>query len=266
MESTPLELYETAYRFHYQESRIPDAVLYYQKLIREFPDSNECGYAVIQLQKIKAQDVAQGLHDEIASRPSPALHPLVPVTLIFSVIASMMLGFAYQSLNKKLSLEKQRFTVALDAIGKISRRDDDGALQRLSELKNLCPDNIAPWELSADVYRKQNKFDEARSEYTTYFRLNPERKPTPSQTYFMELQDRKTDRRPEPAAAAVSDTIARPSTPPPPPPPEQNAPGLRKKPLKPPVGKAKPPKPPMTGSGRVKPGPYVVDPDSISYF
>jgi len=47
MEKTPLELYETAYRLHYTENRVAEAKKYYEALVKEFPDSDECGYAVI---------------------------------------------------------------------------------------------------------------------------------------------------------------------------------------------------------------------------
>ncbi len=61
MANTPFELYEEAYRLHYRDKKIPDAVTMYEAIMREFPDSSECGYAFIQLQKIKANAVTAGL-------------------------------------------------------------------------------------------------------------------------------------------------------------------------------------------------------------
>jgi tetratricopeptide (TPR) repeat protein len=264
MESTPLELYETAYRFHYQENRIQDAVNYYQKLIKEFPDSNECGYSVIQLQKIKAHDVARSLSDGTESAKTSAFHPLIPITLIFAFIASGVLGLMLYSLDKKLSLEKSRVSLALDALGKISRRDNDAALATLSELKKLGTADIAAWELSADIYRKQHKFDEARNEYGMFFRLNPYRKPTESEKSFMELTDAKTEK------VAVPPAIPDPT---PPPAPSPVAAGQGKKRLTVPAppaplrgSKTKILKPPAPGSAKLKNGPYIVNRDSISYF
>ena len=54
LENSSLEIYETAYRLHYIDKRIDEALKYYEVLIREFPDSNECGYAAVHIQKIKA--------------------------------------------------------------------------------------------------------------------------------------------------------------------------------------------------------------------
>jgi len=52
--NSPLELYEKAYRLQYDENKIPEACRLYKVIIDEFPDSNECGYAVIQLEKLIA--------------------------------------------------------------------------------------------------------------------------------------------------------------------------------------------------------------------
>jgi len=50
--NTPLELYEKAYRLQYDENKVPEACRLYKVIIDEFPDSNECGYSVIQLEKL----------------------------------------------------------------------------------------------------------------------------------------------------------------------------------------------------------------------
>jgi hypothetical protein len=52
--NTPLELYEKAYRLQYDENKVPEACRLYKVIIDEFPDSNECGYSVIQLEKLIA--------------------------------------------------------------------------------------------------------------------------------------------------------------------------------------------------------------------
>ena len=61
MANSPFELYEEAYQLHYREKKIPDAVKMYEAIMREFPDSSECGYSFIQLQKIKANAVTAKL-------------------------------------------------------------------------------------------------------------------------------------------------------------------------------------------------------------
>ncbi len=57
--NSPLELYEKAYRLQYEENKIPEACRLYKVIIDEFPDSNECGYSVIQLEKIISGAVSE---------------------------------------------------------------------------------------------------------------------------------------------------------------------------------------------------------------
>ncbi|MBN1980652.1 MAG: tetratricopeptide repeat protein [Chitinivibrionales bacterium] len=257
METTPLELYETAYRFHYNENRLADAIAYYQRLIKEFPNSNECGYAVIQLQKIKAHDVAENLQATVSSHaPNPFFIPLTAISLLLIFLAFGALGFSYRILNKKIALEQKRLSLAINALGKISRGENDEALKLLSELKKLYTGNIIPWELSADVYRKKRLFEEARKEYETFFQLNPNRKPVESELKFMRFKEKPVMENriiPPPLKQSVS----RPTPPAPNPKGKKRLLRSRSKLTKPP-----PPSPPK----KQKSGLFLVDPDSISYF
>lgn len=256
METTPLELYETAYRFHYNENRLADAVAYYQRLIKEFPDSNECGYAVIQLQKIKAHDVADSLQSIISSRSRILfLAPLVVFSLLCTFLAFGALGYSYKSMRNKIALEQNRLSLALDALGKISRGENDEALKLLSELKKLYTGNIIPWELSADVYRKQRRFKVARKEYATFFQLNPNRKPTESELKFMHFKEKPVVKK-RVSQPTIPQSVPRPTPPAP-------SPTVKKRPLRP---RTKVIKPPPPGPQKQKSGLFLVDPDSISYF
>jgi hypothetical protein len=69
--NSPLELYEKAYRLQYEENKISEACRLYKAIIDEFPDSNECGYAVIQLEKLIAGAVSEKI--VVSSRLSTLL-------------------------------------------------------------------------------------------------------------------------------------------------------------------------------------------------
>lgn len=260
METTPLELYETAYRLHYHENRITDAVAYYQKLIEEFPDSNECGYAVIQLQKIKVHEVTDSLKSIIPSRKQTfCLSPLAIISLVLSVLAFVALGHSYRSLNKKIVLEEKRLSLALGALGNISRGEDNEALKLLSELKLFYAGNIIPWELSAYIYRKQLRFEEARKEYETFFRLNPNQKFVEKELILMQLKE-KPNAEKQVLQPELQQTLQQSAPRPTPPAPSAT---MKKRPLRSRTDLTKPPSP---GPRNKKDGLFLVDPDSISYF
>jgi len=81
MENSPLELYDKAYRLHYVENNVVQAGQLYEALIKEFPESNECGYAVIQLQKIHAREVVDSI--EALRRKG---HPLLLVSVVLNIV------------------------------------------------------------------------------------------------------------------------------------------------------------------------------------
>ncbi len=255
MEKTPLELYETAYRFHYADNRIADAVEYYQTLIKEFPDSNECGYAVIQLQKIKAQEVAQSIN--VRGLKSGSLSgPILVITIILVVCIAAVCGYAINSLNKKIVAQRAGTTLAMGAIAKIYRGEESEALELLSELKKLQKDDITPWELSADIYRKRKDFEKARAEYAAFFALNPGRNPAGSEKKYMALEMPPLRSKTKKPALRPADKDSPAVSVPPPPRP------VNKKPVR---RKAKTPPPPAPGKSGSK-GILLVDPDSVSYF
>lgn len=186
MEQSPLELYETAYKLHYVENRISDALLHYQKIIEVFPDSNECGYASIQIQKIKAENLAHEL-----KKAGKILHPASMVALILGALSLILASTFGIILNKKISMEDKRSTLILRAFSRMQNGDDDGALKILTELKILSSRSILPFELSADILSKQNKFAEAREEFSLFYKLNPRYLPSETEKKTIQKLDEK---------------------------------------------------------------------------
>ena len=254
MENSPLELYETAYKLHYTENNLKDAVTYYKRLIKEFPDSNECGYASIQLQKIKAHNVAENLSELTASSGPSAKSPLLPVAVVLSVLALLAAGLVYSTLSKKIDQETGRAALAMNTAGKIARGEYADALEMISLLKKMNVRDITPYEMAADIYRRQNKFTDARKEYETFFQMNPDLTPTPSETKYMNL-------KPKEVVPVVTKTIA-PKPKKVPPPVRKKRPTRRSRKRR--VKKRTPP--PQPGKTTKDKGLFLVDPDSISYF
>jgi tetratricopeptide (TPR) repeat protein len=182
MEKTPLEIYETAYRLHYVEDKVSEAVPYYESLIKEFPESNECGYAAIQLQKIKSGNLVKELQKY--RKGSPVIGILAFIIGLLS-LAGSSLGCYF--LYNKMIIDQKRATLAVSALGKMYRGEDDEALKVLTELKILAKEDITPFELSADIYRKRHQFDLAKSEYELFYRLNPNRQPSAAEMNLMKI-------------------------------------------------------------------------------
>lgn len=180
MELSPLELYETAYKLHYIDKKISSAVHAYEKLIKEFPESNECGYAVIQLQKLRSTDLSEEIN-----RTGKGQNTLQVIAFMVSLLAILACGATVWYFKKLLGEERHRTTLTTTAIGKMLRGDDDDALRIFSELKEVDKGNITPYEFSADIYRKIDDLKKAAGEYEQFFRLNPQRVPTDAEKAIM---------------------------------------------------------------------------------
>jgi len=167
MENSPLELYETAYRLHYAENKIPEALKYYEALIKEFPESNECGYAVVQIQKIKSNDVAASVAGKSKA------HPLATLSFLLCLLIICGVGGGWILLQNKLAETQRQASLSVRALANVMNGNDDDALMLLDEMKLLSGADITPYELSAQIYRKNGRLDKARSEYETFFSLNP---------------------------------------------------------------------------------------------
>ena len=132
MEKTPLELYETAYKLHYVENRIAEAVKYYEALVKEFPDSDECGYAAIQLQKIKVSDIAEDL--KVSSKSGPTS----TIAIILSLLSLVFSGLTAYYFYKRKKLESVRARLTVNSEGKCLESEHEEALKNLTELKILA--------------------------------------------------------------------------------------------------------------------------------
>jgi hypothetical protein len=86
--SSALQLYHSAYRFHYEANDLKEACRMYREIIRNFPDSSECAYAVVQLEKIGAQEALKALQGGSPNKILPI------VALLFSLIALFIAGTA----------------------------------------------------------------------------------------------------------------------------------------------------------------------------
>ncbi|MBN1308667.1 MAG: hypothetical protein JXA18_12155 [Chitinispirillaceae bacterium] len=86
--SSALQMYHSAYRCHYESDDIKEACRLYREIIRQFPDSNEAAYAVIQLEKIGAREALKDLHET----PWQKILPLS--ALLFSLLALFIAGTA----------------------------------------------------------------------------------------------------------------------------------------------------------------------------
>jgi len=166
-ESSPLELYETAYKLHYIEGNIPLACGIYKAIIDDFPNSNECGYAVIQLQKIQANDVADRVH---AATNHLAMFQIIAVTLCIIVCLTL-------SIAAFLSIKKPNRTLSFVAGIAGNKRplcgNDTDALEILNKAKAVSKGAMsAPYLLTANIYMNMQQFTRAKAEYETYQRTS----------------------------------------------------------------------------------------------
>jgi|GEM_PF-847395 len=182
MANTPLELYETAYKLQYIDKKIAKAVAAYKQLVREFPDSNECGYAVIQLQKIKSSELSGGITKE---QPSAA-HFIAVIAFVFACLSLLACGALTYYTKVLLKKERARTTLTIGAFGKVVRGEDDEALRILTELKIVDKGDITPFEFAADIHRRNQQYQKALAEYELFFKLNPGREPSQSERSVME--------------------------------------------------------------------------------
>jgi hypothetical protein len=146
MADTPLELYEQAYRLHYHDKKTPEAAKIYETIIRDFPDSNECGYAFIQLQKVKANDISKMLRKGPAS-----LYPMIIIAFLTSLIALTATVIGTVFLFQQLRQEHHRSTLAMIALGKMCGGNDVFALKIIDQLKASSPADVLISEFTSDI-------------------------------------------------------------------------------------------------------------------
>jgi tetratricopeptide (TPR) repeat protein len=197
-ENSSLELYETAYKLQYADGNIPEACRIYKALIDEFPNSNECGYAVIQLQKILANDVSD--------RIKTGKKNIVPL-LITAICLIASISFAVIALMsaQKAKAEIQALSLVSQALSIMYGGNDNEALELLNRAKVLSGGELMdPYLLSATIYMNMQNFSRARNEFETYQKLTGK-----SDSVFMKLVTVRNEKdKMEKAVMAKADSFA----------------------------------------------------------
>jgi hypothetical protein len=167
MANTPLDIYQKAYQLHYEAGDLVEACALYKEILKKFPESNECGYAVIQLQKIGAQEIAGGIEAQSRGVPS-VVKALLTVNIIVVIVLCAVAIYQVQRINKQVVV----IGGALNAVAKISLGQENDALQILSALRTFDRKNPLPVELSARIHVKKRDYAKAISELQEYQKLS----------------------------------------------------------------------------------------------
>jgi tetratricopeptide (TPR) repeat protein len=167
-ENSPLELYETAYKLHYADGNILEACNFYKAIIDEFPNSNECGYAVIQLQKIQANSVSESLQ---STTNRFALLQFIVIGLCL-VICLTLSTAAFLS-SKKTNANIEALSMVSQAISLIYAGYDSEALELLNKAKTVSSGKLcAPYLLSANIFINTQQYARAKAEFDIYQRIS----------------------------------------------------------------------------------------------
>lgn len=166
--NSPLELYEKAYRLQYDENRIPEACRLYKLIIDEFPDSNECGYAVIQLEKIIAGTMSERIN--VTSRWNTVL---AVIAIVVSIAALVGVIFAGSIFTKSANARISSLSLVSQALAKLQVGKDKEALEILDNAKSIAKNkDMTPYLLSADIFLMRQQYAKAMSEFDTLKKLS----------------------------------------------------------------------------------------------
>jgi tetratricopeptide (TPR) repeat protein len=166
--NSPLELYEKAYRLQYDENKIPEACRLYKLIIDEFPDSNECGYAVIQLEKILAGTMSDRIN--VSSRWNTVLAAVAIVVSVVTLAGVVLAGsFFTKAANARIS----SLSLVSQALAKLQVGKDKEALEILDNAKSIAKNkDMTPYLLSADIFLMRQQYSKAMSEFDTLKKLS----------------------------------------------------------------------------------------------
>ncbi|MBD3347081.1 MAG: tetratricopeptide repeat protein [Chitinivibrionales bacterium] len=187
---TPLELYEKAYKLHYQEYKIAEACAIYRQLIEKFPDSRECGYAVIQLNKIESNKVAKRLLQSSTVSPRISYAALIIGIVSLVITLSVLILFSVEFNNREKEIAesltvirssvdttRQEINNALRisrALGALVGGNDDHALEILRTVQSSGSPAIASYSIAADIYLQKKQYKKAIAEYENLRNIFPE--------------------------------------------------------------------------------------------
>jgi tetratricopeptide (TPR) repeat protein len=215
-ENSPLELYESAYKLHYIDGNIPDACRMYKTIIEEFPNSNECGYAVIQLQKIQANEVSDGFRSSFASF---SMVQLIVIGLCM-IVCLVLSSAAFLSL-KKTKADTEALSLVSQAISLIYAGYESDALEILNRAKTVSNGKLSvPYLLSANIYINMQQYARAKAEYDVYQRTSGKNDSAFKKMVSIKIE--RIEKKPVPAktdSPAVTEAAVVPEAPPAPPPP-----------------------------------------------
>jgi len=170
MEKTPLQLYKKAYDLHYTKKQFKEAGHIYKELLANFPDSEVSNYASIQLSKIISNNI-----DKNIPKKKVAIGSILILFLL--LLNTAVLGITLFWLSTHIQLSKTQSAITMktaQAISNIYAGNEHVALTILKELKYLTKDDITPYEISANIFLKQNQFKKARNEYESFQILYPD--------------------------------------------------------------------------------------------
>jgi len=166
--SSPLELYEKAYILQYDEGKTSEACRLYKAIIDEFPESNECGYSVIQLEKILAKNVSDRI---VVSSKMPMVLSIIAVAVaICCLVSALIVGSIYV---KTVNTQMGTLSLVNQALGKLATGKDKEAVLILDNAKiSSQSKDPAPYLLAADVYIKRQQYVRAMAELDTARKLS----------------------------------------------------------------------------------------------
>jgi hypothetical protein len=137
MAISPLDIYERAYRLQYDQNDNAGAIELYKRLISEFPDSNECGYAAVQLEKMQATGIIDDI-ERLQRRKGGAMALIALIVGIVALGAAAGVG-AFIFVNHPREIEIN--SVLVRSLGALAAGQTDDALSQLGTLQRKYPSN-----------------------------------------------------------------------------------------------------------------------------
>lgn len=166
--NSPLELYERAYKFQYDENKTQEACRIYKAIIDEFPDSTECAYAVIQLEKILSNAVSENIHVS-----SKWVNILAVISLAVSIITCVVVIILGSISMKAVTSRCNSLSLMSQALGKMYQGKEKEALEILDNAKLVGGyKEVTPFLLAADIFVKKQQYPKAMAEYDTLKKLS----------------------------------------------------------------------------------------------
>jgi hypothetical protein len=138
--NSPLELYEKAYRLQYEQNKIPEACRLYKAIIDEFPDSPECGYSVIQLEKLISGAVSEKI--VVSSRNSTILAAVALAVSVLSLVGVIVAGMRYDK-AVKTGLSNVSAVSHSIAVQEAAKADEEAAMKKAAAEEKPAADTSA---------------------------------------------------------------------------------------------------------------------------